>query len=349
MAPASPLRHWTLLAFVIAGAVVGVAPAQAGPTPFATDSVWNAPLAHNAEIDPRSTGLVAQITRTLKTTPPWINTTKWSTPVYTVPADQPTVPVTVPGGGAMFTNWTDVWHLNHEQLLNVPLPADASPAPDLDAHAVVYQPSTDTYWEFWQLRKGATGWQASWGGRITNVSQNPGYFEDGQYGSTATGLPQLGGLIRLGDLRAGHIDHAISFAIPHPLWRTLWSWPAQRSDGDSTDLTAIPEGARFRIDPRVRLASLQMPPVTRMIAEAVQKYGMILTDKGGCVCFYAEDPSPTGANPYPQIFGTARLDRMLKSFPWARLQALKLRLNQPIPAPAASLVSPSGRQHASGH
>ena len=66
--------------------------------PFAPDAVWNQPLAEDAALDPRSPELVrafvADIARQRRAaTGPWIQTTDSSTPVYTVPRDQPRVRV----------------------------------------------------------------------------------------------------------------------------------------------------------------------------------------------------------------------------------------------------------------
>ena len=57
------------------------------------------------------------------------------------------------------------------------------------------------------------------------------------------------------------------------------AWPAQRSDGTSTGTDCIPEGSRLRIDPNFDLNSIKLPAVTRMIAVAAQKYGMIMMDR----------------------------------------------------------------------
>ncbi|MCW2968472.1 MAG: tolA, partial [Solirubrobacteraceae bacterium] len=373
--------RWTLAAlFAVAIAAVQIAaPARtaAAGTPFAPDSVWNAPLAADAPLDGHSARLVAELRRQLVASAPWINTTSYSAPVYTVPATQPTVRIQVWGTSALFTSWADQATLDG-QFAAVPLPADARPAPGGDGHVVVWQPSTNSLWEIWQLESRADGWHASWGGKISDVSDSPGYFTPSGFGATATGLSLLGGMIRTSELRAGHIDHALGFAIPHPRSGSVWSWPAQRSDGDNPDPDAIPEGARFRLDPRLDIAALDLPPVTRMIAEAVQRYGMVLRDKGGCVCFYAEDPAGA-ANPYPQLFSGLGPDQLLARFPWASLAAMKMSLNDgsdqaadpaastpttttlsaptpppappvsiPAPAPAPSATAPSPSASAAG-
>ena len=114
---------------------------------------------------------------------------------------------------------------------------------------VVWQPSTDTMWEFWRARQ--VGRLARALGRPHDGRlEEPGYFTDPnpRWGATATSLPLLGGLMRLDELEAGRIDHALAFALPESR-ADAFSWPAQRTDGNSNHLNAIPEGARFRLDP----------------------------------------------------------------------------------------------------
>jgi hypothetical protein len=85
-------------------------------------------------------------------------------------------------------------------------------------------------------------------------------------------------------------------------------------------------GTRFRLDPRINIDKLPMTPVGKRMARAVQRYGMIVRDHADdSIVFYGEDPTPTGSNPYPRIFGGLRPDHVLAGFPWDRLQAVAPR------------------------
>jgi hypothetical protein len=301
----------------------GTGTTPADGRPFAADSVWNAPLAANAPLDPRSGAYVAELQRQLKTTNPWINTTTYSAPIYTVPAGQPTVHVTLDSHNDPSLQ---------AALDQVPIPPGAVPAAGDDHHLVVWQPATDTMWELWLATREPDGWHADWGGRMDHVSQNPGYFLEPHpgWGATATSLPLLGGLIRISQLEHGAIDHALAFAIPHTRTWTSWSWPAQRSDGDVDSPDAIPEGARLRLDPSLDIDALKLPRATTIIAKAIQRYGMILRDKSGAVAFYAEDPAQFGSNPYGTLFSHLAAPNLLfAKFPWDRLQVLALDMRGP--------------------
>lgn len=292
------------------------------PRPFSATSFWNTPLKANSRLDSRSDTYVGEVRRQLIKSLPWINTTKYSSPVYTVPAGQRTVRVKLDYAYAPALQ---------AALERVPIPAGARPAAGADKTMVVWQPSTDTMWELWLTKRHTDGWHARWGGRMPNVSSNPGYFhEPRNWGATATSLPMLGGLIRLDEMKAGVIDHALAICLPET--RAGWhSWPAQRTDGNVDQRDAVPEGTRFRLDPDLDLGKIHMARTTRMIAVAAQKYGMVVRDKGGAVSFYAEDPTPAAANPFAGANGYFRgryPSQLLEQFPWSHMQALQGSLSR---------------------
>jgi hypothetical protein len=299
-------------------------PSASNPPPasrrfFSASSVWNAPLATHAPLAADSARLSAaldsEVAREMtRQVGPWINTDKWSVPVYTVSRDAPRLHVKL-------DNYSSELQRDFD---SVPIPAGAHPAADSDASLVIYQPSSNTLWEFWQARHELDGWHARWGGEITDVSARPGYYPN-DFGGSGTSLSLAGGLIMISDLESGQINHAVAFSIPDTQ-RGAYSWPAHRSDGTTRGQTAIPEGTHFRIDPNVNLASLHMSPAGLMIARAVQRYGMIVRDTGGNVAFYAQAPT-TGSDPYGQLFGGEYPNQVLRNFPWNHLEVVSPEAN----------------------
>jgi hypothetical protein len=278
-------------------------------------------------IDPHSRrmvgGLVHEVRGELaRNHGPWINTSQYSTPVYTVSRSQPHVRVMLDRDLPDMQRAIDA----------VPIPRRARPAAGTDQHMTVWQPSTDTMWEFWRMRRVHHRWHAGAAGAIRHVSTNPGYYTTRSWpgakpwwGATATGLPLIAGLMTIRELRSGHIDHALSMAVPDAR-AGVWSAPATHGDGSSRSRRALPEGARLRLDPRLDLDKLNLPPMTRMMAEAAQRYGIVVRDRSGVVAFYGEDPSPMPHNPYPRIYGGQYPDQILARFPWRDLRVLKLDL-----------------------
>ena len=309
-------------------ATLACAAPAAAAGPFATDSVWDAPLADDAAPVSNSAALVSELRR--QTRLPggtWINTDWYSVPVYTVGPHQPTVRVIA---DTPYPPLQDMWDA-------VPLPAGAQPAPGSDAHLVVEQPSTDTIWEFWAMHHEADGWHASWGARMDDASTNPGYF-GAPWGATGTSLALAGGLIRTGEMAACRIDHALALALPDTS-RDQVVWPAQRGDGNISGADAIPEGTRFRIDPSVDLDALHLAPAARVIAEAIQRYGMIVRDRAGAVVLYGEDPQTLGWNPWPGLFNEWP-NHLLDSLPWDRMEVVEPSRAAFAPQPAPVVTPP---------
>jgi hypothetical protein len=328
-----------------AGRRGGSRPSAPGPRLFAPDSVWNAPLRDTAPLDPSSAVLVETLRDTVAQniadrSGPWISTAGTS-PLYTVPVNQPTVRVQLDPGS---------WKVGLQQtFLAVPIPADAKPAAGTDAHMTVWQPSTGRLWEFFKARKLADGWHANFGGSMQKVTSSPGYYTTDAWpglsqtwwGATATSLPVIAGTMMIKELKAGVISHALAMNIP---WArpNVYSWPAQRTDGKSTDPNAIPEGARFRLDPQLDIDKLNLPPMTRMMAKAAQRYGIIVRDQTGhAISFFAENPAQYGTNPYTGSTGFYRgsyPNPVTEAFPWQYLQLLKMD-----PGPTRSKARPARR------
>jgi Bacterial Ig-like domain (group 3) len=301
---------------------------------FSSASFWNEEVPADAPLDPASGEVVGTFDELIASEQqsgegPWIDTTSYSVPVYTVPADQPTVRVTLDDSSedpALQSAWDAI-----------PLPSDAQPAVGTDGDLVVWQPSTDRLWEFWRPIHEADGWHASWGGAMQNVSSNPGVFGPEAWpgaktwwGLSASSLSLVGGLISFEDLEKGEINHALEMAIPN-VRAGVYASPAQRSDGLTVDPLALPEGAHLRLNPHLNLAALHLPRLTLMMAEAAQRYGIFVTDGAGNVTLYAQDPIPTGTEPYsgPDGYFEGKYpNELLASFPWSELQLLKMELHE---------------------
>jgi hypothetical protein len=311
----------------------------AGRSPFrffSPTSFWNRPIPAHARLDRRSAAIVGAFDEVIakeeeEKKGPAINTAAWSVPIYTVPQTQATVKVTleIPYAGKLEAALQSAWDA-------VPLPPEAKPAAGTDRDLVVWQPSTDKLWEFWGLEKTAEGWLAKWGGAMDSASSDPGVYGPEAWpgatrgwGTSATSLSVAGGLITLEDLELGQINHALAIAIPNTR-SGVYASPAQRTDGYSTEPTSLPEGAHLRLDPNLDLASLHLPRLTLMMAEAAQRYGIFVRDSAANVAFVAQDPTPTGTNPYTGphgYFEGKSPAQLLASFPWSHLQLLKMELH----------------------
>ncbi|HLH66177.1 MAG TPA: hypothetical protein VKV27_10780 [Solirubrobacteraceae bacterium] len=301
---------------------------------FSPSSIWNAPLPADAPIDPESAQLVSGLLAEVRAEEragvgPWLATSTASTPIYIVPADEPTVDVSLDDPALP-------WRRSLARALrSVPIPPGARPARGRDAQMTIWQPATDRLWELFHARLEADGWHAAWGGAMDDVSRSPGYYTaaswpgaQANWGATATSFPVAAGVITLAQIRAGAIDHALALDVPRPRAGVV-AWPAQRGDGTGPP-SAIPEGAHLRLDPTLDLDALPMPPLTRMIAVAAQRYGLIVRDGAPAISLFAEDPTQYGGGRLywgrHAIFGGLTPQQILAAFPWSHLQVLRMTL-----------------------
>ncbi|PPC92794.1 MAG: DUF4124 domain-containing protein [Methylotenera sp.] len=295
---------------------------------FSPESFWYKPIPATATLHPNSANYVQEFLRQKKTYYGTvnINLTSYTSPVW-------------------YSNWytqkvnVKEWDCQGKGFVdsalklawtNVPIPLWAIPAKGSDAEMSVYDAATDTLWEFWRMRKTTAGtWEACWGGRIQGARSNQGTFNT-YYGTTATSLPFIGGQIMAEELAAGEIKHALGISLVDIEKKTIFSWPAQRSDGVNPYNVPhrIPEGARFRLDPTVNVDALPMSKAGKIIAKAAQQYGFVVWDRAGAISLRAQNTysyTQLGRpNPYPALFESKPAYAVLNGFPWDKLQFMPM-------------------------
>ena len=322
--------------FLLGSGAAHAATQPAGFVPFAPDSIWNLPLRDDAPLASNSAGYVSFLTQSVATSGAWLNTTSCGMPEYWADANTPTVPVTLNHPSyedpALIRAWSAV-----------PIPADAQPANCSDQNFAVLQQQPNgniKEWEFWKATHNANGsWTAEWGGAMNNVLTDRGIASPlewtdpsaptpaarqstYEWNVTTSGISMLAGVITNSDLAAGQINHAVAMAIPTAA-ASNWMWPAQRSDGSSTNPNALPEGAHLRLSPALTIPSLHLAPIVAMIAEAAQKYGIVVRDVTySSTVFYAEQPYPGQENAVTALLAGQSMSRALAAFPWSQLQVL---------------------------
>ncbi|MBI1367661.1 MAG: DUF4124 domain-containing protein [Planctomycetes bacterium] len=317
---------------VVRGDVAKIPSQEVPERVFDAGSFWYQPLPKDAPIDPKSDAYTADILRQIKkyygTTT--INIKEYCSPVYIVGPEVKTV--RVEQWDAQNNGYIDKALI--EQWAAVPIPDYALPSAGTDMEMTIYQPSTDTMWEFWKARKIEGKWQAAWGGRMEHVSKSDGIWKH-PHGTTATGLPFMGGQITPEELARGEIRHVMGIALVDTETWKIHPWPANRSDGYNPDNVPnrIAEGTRFRLDPSIDVDALPMHPMGKIIAKAAQQYGFVVWDKAGSISLRANNAlayTQIGQpDPYPALFGDTPIYFILKGFPWDKLQFLPPEYGKP--------------------
>jgi hypothetical protein len=285
-------RAVALLATALLAALATAATADARL--YSRFSAFNRPIGANPVIDPNSSAMVDTLVASANARGFSVASNEWTVPVYYADETTPRYDVAIAGQppGAHYdpSFVHDVPRIMHD----VPIPPEAAPDPQIDGHMTVIDESTGCEYDFYAASKVGSSWRALWANRISTHSN--GVYQHG-LSTRGTGFAPLAGMIWPEELQAGRIDHALMFAFPTtraggPVL------PATASDGKTVDPNAIPQGARVQLDPDLDLDTLDLTPTERVIARALQRYGMLLGDTGGALSLYAVGAQSFAEYPY---------------------------------------------------
>jgi serine/threonine-protein kinase len=278
----------------------------AAPAPyFPPGAIWTQDISH-APLDPQSSTIIA-----------WLaDAGGWGTGkmrvdfglrVLKANASTPRVPFRKTGGpgGA-----------DSDVISTIPLPAGGGvegqpgyqcPAgDDNDCHLIVVDRSQGKLYEVYQANY-ADGALSGLGTAVWNLNRvYPPSGRGDQCSSTdAAGLPIAPLVFSADELAAGHIDHAIRFILPNPRIRAhVFVHPATHAGAPRGPVTAPPMGAHFRLKASFDMS--QLTPAAQVVARAMQKYGMFLSD-GGNIALTAQNDADTKAKYTDMDFGTRDL------------------------------------------
>ena len=302
-----------VIALLAAGAVSGTAPKRTDPDRwFSDDSPFNQPIKRGAAVDAASSAMVANLVRETGAAGWPISVKKWSVPVYYADASVPKQDV------SLTSSWAPV-----RTLRGVPVPSGAQPDPSSDGHMAIIDRTTRCFYEFYRAVHSQDGvLTAGWAnrGRLSGTGIQPGAWS-----TRDSGFVNFAGLIRPRDLRRGVINHALVFSTMYSL-KGRFVAPATSTGGAALPpppgAVAIPYGARLRLDPSLDLSTLGLTRWQRVVARALQVYGMYLGDTGG-FSLGAVNPEGYSTNPYAPFWGDEEYAYLPASLV-SHLQVLKL-------------------------
>lgn len=254
--------------------------------PYTPGSFWNAAIPADTPIRPDSAALVARIpaanpaSATLTS-----DVTQNSYPIYLVDELTSTAPVVVKGYFSFFEKFDTSMDGARRgagfnpTIPNVPIPPGAQAGGGDDDQVLFWNPKTGAEWSFWQFRKSGSGYTAT-NGYLYDTRAGTGRMAASGRGA---GVSKLGGTVSAYEVEIeGTVEHAIAIAYGKPSPR--WVFPATKSDGRGKAGQDIPQGARLQLNPKLTEAdfeALGLSAQAKVIARAMQKYGMILVDSSG--------------------------------------------------------------------
>jgi hypothetical protein len=234
-------------------------------------------------------------------------------PIFTVPANQPLVPVSLTSGcyGSFLSTLGN----------GVPIPPGAYNTNSSDDDLIISQPSTGRDWELWRATQTNGQWSACWGGGLNRLGST-GVFP-APFGLSATGISYLATTITEADVASGHINHAIAMQIVNC---SGYVAPADR--GDCTGAAgAPPEGTWFRM-PQSTPMPAGLTPFAQMVFRTLQTYGAVVVDRAGAVMLQAETSNDwafaghTGTDPITTASAGKPEYSVLDGMPWSQLQVI---------------------------
>lgn len=146
--------------------------------------------------------------------------------------------------------------------------------PDKDRHAIVVDPVGRKLYEFYQMRKTPSGWQAA--GEATFDLASNKLRPDGWTSSDAAGLPIFPAIVRHDELSRGAINHALRVTVRKT--RRAYVYPATHFASRLTDENLPRMGERIRLKKDVDVSKFS--PNVKTILTALKRYGMLVADNG---------------------------------------------------------------------
>ncbi len=246
----------------------GTVRAEAMPLPnapnceiFPSTNVWNKPV-DGLPVAADSAAMIRAIGLNAGLHPDFGSFAGYGIPINVVPGSQP-------GRRVRFQ------YASESDRGPYPIPAQPKIEAGSDRHLLIVDRGNCKLYELYAARHTSTGWHAG-SGAIWSLTSNA-LRKDGWTSADAAGLPILPGLVRHYEVKAGTIDHALRFTAPITCEGHIY--PARHDASTHPDCTKWPPmGLRVRLKASFDVSTLPRP--ARVIATALQRYGMILADNG---------------------------------------------------------------------
>jgi hypothetical protein len=146
----------------------------------------------------------------------------------------------------------------------------------------------------------------------------------------AAGLPIFPGLVRLDEVQAGFIGHAIRFTVHNT--NDTYLWPARHHAGIN-DPSLPPMGARFRLKASYDISSFS--PAAQVVLTAFKHYGLIVADNGSDWYFQGTEDAGWNTSPYDTMISD------LKKIPVNQFEAVDESMLMVDPNSALAGTAPS--------
>ncbi|MFO0843988.1 MAG: IPT/TIG domain-containing protein [Gemmataceae bacterium] len=173
-----------------------------------------------------------------------------------------------------------------------------------DSHLLLYDVDNNVAYEFYRMSRPSENSDGKWHADQESVwdMKTNTFRTVGWTSADAAGLSILAGLVRPDEALPasqggqGVINHAIRFTLQNAVILDQFLYPASHTANPGNTNAAVmpPMGARFRLKAGVDLS--QLNPQSRVIAQAMKDYGMIVADNGSNFFFSGASSSVNASN-----------------------------------------------------
>ena len=242
----------------------GVSPQIAGCSIFPADNPWNQDIS-KLPVDRNSANYINSIGTSGHLHPDFGSPAEYGIPFEIADSSTPKVQVN--------TDYSE-----ESDFGLAPIPAspriEGTEASDGDRHVIVLDKSDCTLYETWSSYFENSVWNVGSSAKF-DLSSNA-LRPDGWTSADAAGLPILPGLVRYDEAQAGEINHALRFTVNKT--QKAYIHPATHHASNSTDANLPPMGLRLRLKANYDISGYT--GASRVVLEALKKYGMIVADNG---------------------------------------------------------------------
>ncbi|MBI9070222.1 MAG: hypothetical protein JEY94_01405 [Melioribacteraceae bacterium] len=255
---------------------------------FSDQSFWNQPIAKDVKIDERSDYWINLLERDPSGENFGLNVDAYTIPIYEV--DSTIKRITIKQITSLLNEKGEVdcefGHSIKFDELKFPMPDHVIPSPGADQHLAVFDRKSNLIWDMFLVKKDKDGaWESATG--MVYPLDGTGVFNKDEFNvqvgtsihghgpGVAAGMPIVAGVIRYDEIKQGKINHKLSGALRYTAYQEF-VFPAVWTDGNFEG--GIPEGAVIQLDPELDLSAFDLTTEEKIVAKAMQEYGIVIVD-----------------------------------------------------------------------
>jgi hypothetical protein len=209
-------------------------------------------------------------------------------------------------------------YADQSDIQNCPVPTNAVIEGDLDnaptvglanrgdSHLLIWDEDSNILYEFYQASRPSENADGQWHADSETIwdMKTNSFRTLGWTSADAAGLPILPGLARpdeglpVSQGGQGIIRHALRFTLPNAVILNQYLFPGSHTanPGNTNRVTQPPMGARFRLKASVNISTLN--PQSKVVAQALKDYGLIVADNGSAFYLTGASYSPNASNQF---------------------------------------------------